>query len=183
MEYQPARRARLWTPWIESTCHLPRRGVYLLVIQLPSPIRQANLPCSLRSDASVRPTATARRTAKVNATRVASRGLDSTEVDSTSRHTLASGLYPGIYVYVGSAQRNLLPRLRRHACRHKTQHWHIDYLTTRGSVLGAWVMEADKSAECTWAKALAASYPLAIPRFGASDCRCAGHLFACSAAP
>lgn len=42
----------------------------------------------------------------------------------------------GVYVYVGSAQRNLQARLGRHARRHKTRCWHIDYVSVRADFLG-----------------------------------------------
>ena len=88
---------------------------------------------------------------------------------------------PGWYAYVGSAQRNLLARLRRHARRRKAVHWHIDRLTREAAVVGAWLFPAPKSAECRLAAALAAAgerVPAGgrVAGFGASDCRCGGHL-------
>jgi len=82
---------------------------------------------------------------------------------------------PGWYCYVGSAQRGLLARLRRHARRRKARHWHIDSLTTVGRVVGAWVVEAGKTAECGLAASLAGGGEVVVG-FGASDCRCPGHL-------
>lgn len=84
---------------------------------------------------------------------------------------------PGAYVYVGSAQRNLEARLRRHALREKPMRWHIDHLSTRAPMLGALVLEAPKSGECALAAALGRELRVAAPRFGASDCRCPSHLF------
>ncbi|MCD6421144.1 MAG: GIY-YIG nuclease family protein, partial [Thaumarchaeota archaeon] len=40
----------------------------------------------------------------------------------------------GLYVYVGSAQNNLEKRVRRHLSKEKKVRWHIDYLTSSGSV-------------------------------------------------
>ena len=37
---------------------------------------------------------------------------------------------PGYYFYVGSAQKNLFHRIKRHVEKEKKIHWHIDYLTT-----------------------------------------------------
>jgi len=82
---------------------------------------------------------------------------------------------PGWYCYAGSAQRGLLARLRRHARRRKVRHWHIDSLTAVGSVVGAWVGESAKSAECRLAAALSVRGEVTVG-FGASDCRCRGHL-------
>lgn len=84
---------------------------------------------------------------------------------------------PGFYFYVGSAQRNLSARVDRHARRRKPLRWHIDYLSTKAAMVGALMMPGPRSRECQVAKALAARFDLAVPRFGASDCRCVGHLF------
>jgi len=84
---------------------------------------------------------------------------------------------PGFYFYVGSAQRNLGARLARHARREKPLRWHIDYLSLHARMLGAIVMQGTRRAECALARRLAALSPHAIPGFGASDCRCRGHLF------
>ncbi len=83
----------------------------------------------------------------------------------------------GFYFYVGSAQRNLSGRLARHARRRKPLRWHIDYLAQHAVMLGSWTADADKRGECRLAGALGEQYPIAAPRFGASDCRCASHLF------
>ena len=83
----------------------------------------------------------------------------------------------GIYVYVGSAQRNLQARLARHAKRRKPLRWQIDYLSVKAKFLGALMIDGPKSMECRLAAMLAKHYPRAVPRFGASDCRCGGHLF------
>ena len=84
---------------------------------------------------------------------------------------------PGFYFYVGSAQRNLPARIARHARRRKPLRWHIDYLSVKATMLGAITMPGQQSRECKVAKALGAMFDLAIPRFGASDCGCPGHLF------
>jgi len=83
----------------------------------------------------------------------------------------------GFYIYVGSAQRNLSARLERHNKKIKPLRWHIDYLSTKAEMLGAMTMARPRQRECELAKNLAGLYELAIPRFGASDCRCGGHLF------
>jgi len=83
----------------------------------------------------------------------------------------------GVYFYVGSAQRNLSARLARHGRRTKTLRWHIDYLSTKCRMLGAIVLPGGRSRECEIAAELAARYARPVARFGASDCRCGGHLF------
>jgi len=84
---------------------------------------------------------------------------------------------PGFYFYVGSAQRNLSSRLARHARRRKPLHWHIDYLSCRATMIGAMIVPGPRRRECELAQELSARFELAVPRFGASDCRCPGHLF------
>jgi len=83
----------------------------------------------------------------------------------------------GIYFYVGSAQRNLSARLERHSRKSKSLHWHIDYLSVKAVMLGAITIDGSKEQECRFAQDLGEMFELAIPGFGASDCRCNGHLF------
>jgi len=90
---------------------------------------------------------------------------------------------PGFYFYVGSAQRNLDARLARHARREKPLRWHIDYLSVHARMLGAMTMEGARRDECTLARRMAKLSPPAIRSFGASDCRCRGHLFHCAEWP
>jgi sugar fermentation stimulation protein A len=84
---------------------------------------------------------------------------------------------PGLYVYVGSAQRNLTARLRRHARRRKRRHWHIDYLAAKARALSAWTFNGPKSQECRIARVLASRLSAPVRGFGCSDCRCHTHLF------
>ena len=83
----------------------------------------------------------------------------------------------GVYLYVGSARRNLTARLDRHARRRKPLRWHIDYLSVHARMAGAIVVEGPEAHECALAAELAETFDRAVPRFGSSDCRCAGHLF------
>lgn len=83
----------------------------------------------------------------------------------------------GIYFYVGSAQRNLSARLERHSKKTKSLRWHIDYLSAKAQMLGAITMAGPRRCECEVANKLAGMFELALPDFGASDCRCGGHLF------
>jgi Uri superfamily endonuclease len=84
----------------------------------------------------------------------------------------------GWYVYVGSAQRALPARLKRHLALEKKCRWHIDYLRPYGVITSCAAACADKSAECLAARRLlelpAAS--VVVPGFGSSDCRCPAHL-------
>jgi len=83
----------------------------------------------------------------------------------------------GVYFYVGSAQRNLSARLERHAQKKKPHRWHIDYFAVKSDMLGAILVPGPREQECKLAKKLGEMFELAIPGFGASDCRCGGHLF------
>lgn len=85
--------------------------------------------------------------------------------------------HQGIYFYTGSAQRNLSARLERHSRKKKALHWHIDYLSVKAEMLGAITTPGQRKHECGIAKELGKMFELAVPGFGASDCRCAGHLF------
>jgi sugar fermentation stimulation protein A len=84
---------------------------------------------------------------------------------------------PGLYLYVGNAQRNLSARLARHSRRVKPLHWHIDYLSAKATMIGAMMVPGPRERECELAEELSHTYKLAVPGFGASDCRCGGHLF------
>jgi sugar fermentation stimulation protein A len=84
---------------------------------------------------------------------------------------------PGVYFYVGSAQRNLAARIERHARKDKPLRWHIDYLSSPATMLGAIMLPGARSRECELARELRSMFASVIPGFGASDCRCPGHLF------
>lgn len=80
----------------------------------------------------------------------------------------------GIYLYTGSARRNLEARIARHLRREKTLRWHIDYLLVAPGVR---VLDVARSRrECRWNRAQPGEMP--VPGFGASDCRsgCGSHL-------
>ena len=84
---------------------------------------------------------------------------------------------PGLYLYVGSAQRNLSARLERHSRSPKPLRWHIDYLSAEASMIGGMIVPGTRERECELASELKRMYELVVPGFGASDCRCGGHLF------
>lgn len=85
---------------------------------------------------------------------------------------------PGRYAYVGSARRGLSSRLNRHRRRRKPSRWHIDRLTRVADVVAAIVWPWDPGRECALARALQETGlgQVVVRRFGASDCRCGGHL-------
>lgn len=83
----------------------------------------------------------------------------------------------GVYFYVGSAQRNLSARINRHGQKNKPLWWHIDYLSAKADMLRAITIAGPREQECMLARKLEKIFELAVPGFGASDCRCGGHLF------
>jgi Uri superfamily endonuclease len=96
-------------------------------------------------------------------------------------------LRPGWYVYVGSAlgPGGLGARLAHHRRRARAPHWHVDALRRVTRLDQVWYVREPRQLECVWARLLSslrgASLPLA--RFGASDCRCASHLYRFERAP
>ena len=91
------------------------------------------------------------------------------------------GLYPfpqGYYQYIGSAGKGIRSRVLRHLDRRGVKHWHLDYLMPFVTVIGIRVFYESQFSECQLAAQTAIDNEgLRFPaRFGASDCRCAGHL-------
>ncbi|MGC9044588.1 MAG: GIY-YIG nuclease family protein [Myxococcota bacterium] len=84
----------------------------------------------------------------------------------------------GVYAYVGSAQRDLRGRLRRHLSGEKKIFWHIDYLLNSKDVevIEVFYREAKKSEGCRIAKSLIKTES-PISGFGCSGCNCQSHLF------
>lgn len=84
----------------------------------------------------------------------------------------------GFYAYVGRSSRGLAGRIARHARREgKRMHWHVDYLLEEAEPLEAWILPLE-SGECRTADLLErrGGRRSGLEGFGASDCRCAGHL-------
>jgi sugar fermentation stimulation protein A len=90
----------------------------------------------------------------------------------------------GYYLYTGSAlglgATSLERRLERHGSRSKKRRWHIDYLTTNCDckVKGAVYLISGRRLECKVARLISKELNLTpiLPRIGASDCNCEGHL-------
>ncbi|SHH56623.1 GIY-YIG nuclease family protein [Thermosipho atlanticus] len=89
-------------------------------------------------------------------------------------------LNKGLYLYVGSAQKNLQKRIERHLKKEKKTFWHIDYLTKNESVeiiSVALIQNATKETESNIACKLMKRFPF-VKNFGASDDKkCNTHLF------
>jgi len=84
----------------------------------------------------------------------------------------------GLYFYVGRAVKGLRKRIMRHFLLNHPKRWHIDYLTPYATSLGVIFFPLAKGiSECTLAKKLNNIGGEYFPVFfGASDCRCRGHL-------
>jgi sugar fermentation stimulation protein A len=83
----------------------------------------------------------------------------------------------GYYLYVGSAKRNLSPRIARHQRKRKNLFWHMDYLRQYAEHCASLPVRATSDLECEIAGALNRITQWNIPGFGSSDCRCDSHLF------
>lgn len=89
---------------------------------------------------------------------------------------LGLNVFPrGLYIYTGSAERNMETRVMRHLSQSKKLRWHIDYLLNHEAVRIAFV-EVFPDPECELNKSV--DGVVLVPRFGASDCRenCGSHL-------
>jgi sugar fermentation stimulation protein A len=87
----------------------------------------------------------------------------------------------GIYIYTGSAMKNLKQRIERHNSKDKKLHWHIDYLldNPNAKILKIEVYESETKNECDLNQQLINSNNTIIPvkGFGSSDCNiCQAHL-------
>jgi len=98
-----------------------------------------------------------------------------------------ASLGTGCYAYIGSAlgPGGLFARLRHHCWSGARPRWHIDYLRRQLDISEIWFTAGRNRLECLWADifdGLPASR-IPVPGFGASDCRCAAHLFGFSVRP
>ena len=57
-------------------------------------------------------------------------------------------LEAGYYLYVGSALNGLRSRISRHLQVDKKLHWHIDYLTNAGNIIGGFGTIGITKVEC-----------------------------------
>jgi Uri superfamily endonuclease len=84
----------------------------------------------------------------------------------------------GLYAYVGSGQKNVEKRIKRHLRKEKRKFWHIDYLLSNcaAKIVKVLFKEAEKTEECIVAKTIDKKNT-PIFSFGCSDCKCKSHLF------
>lgn len=84
---------------------------------------------------------------------------------------------PGTYCYVGRAKTCLRQRIARHSRKTKSLRWHIDHLLPHVEIRSVFLLPLDSTTECALARQLMGKGGTPYPtRFGASDCRCPGHL-------
>ncbi|MBN2712055.1 MAG: DNA/RNA nuclease SfsA [Planctomycetes bacterium] len=83
----------------------------------------------------------------------------------------------GWYVYVGSAMKNLTPRVNRHLRKRKTMKWHVDYLRNVADEVEALPIRSSRRRECEIASAADKLFAESVKGFGCSDCGCESHLF------
>jgi Uri superfamily endonuclease len=87
---------------------------------------------------------------------------------------------PGTFAYIGSAHGpgGLSARLSRHlrSKDDKHPHWHIDHLLSAADISAVGWSPIHQHNECDWAASLNGFGRRWPPRFGATDCRCEGHL-------
>lgn len=84
----------------------------------------------------------------------------------------------GIYVYVGSAKRNIKARVERHIRMEKKQRWHFDYVRPYMEIVDVQTYPG-KEGECGLFDRLQKEEGgvVSVRGFGSSDCRCSAHLF------
>lgn len=82
----------------------------------------------------------------------------------------------GWYGYVGSGMKGTEARVRRHLRPHLRPSWHLDYVLPQGEPVAAILGHTTQALECPLARSLESDFYV-YPRFGSSDCRCAGHFF------
>jgi Uri superfamily endonuclease len=84
----------------------------------------------------------------------------------------------GLYVYVGSARKNLQSRIARHLQMEKKLRWHFDYLRPYLKIVEVETFPGEEG-ECRLFQRLMTELGGIAPvrGFGSSDCGCAAHLF------
>ncbi|MBB5174355.1 GIY-YIG nuclease family protein [Texcoconibacillus texcoconensis] len=83
----------------------------------------------------------------------------------------------GTYIYIGSAKKNMEARLNRHLSVDKKLRWHIDYIREKMHFIeGQTYLERRGECQLVEATATYVQATRPISQFGASDCKCKGHL-------
>lgn len=83
----------------------------------------------------------------------------------------------GYYIYIGAAAEGLTQQLARHQRGTGRKRGHIDHLREAARWIAGIPIRSGTDRECAAADAIARVAGRAVPGFGSTDCRCAGHLF------
>lgn len=85
----------------------------------------------------------------------------------------------GVYIYVGSAKKNIAHRIERHLKKVKTNRWHIDYVREHADLF-YYETFGDKQ-ECELAQETIRNFNGVCPyhKLGSSDCHCFSHFIYC----
>lgn len=85
----------------------------------------------------------------------------------------------GVYIYVGSAKKNIKHRIERHLKIEKTNRWHIDYVRRYSNLFDFETFQ--NKTECDLVKETIQIYNGICPyrKFGSTDCKCFSHLIYC----
>lgn len=85
----------------------------------------------------------------------------------------------GVYIYVGSAKKNIFHRIKRHLKQVKTNRWHIDYVREYGDLF--YYETFENKEECTLTSETIQTFNGQCPyrKLGSSDCHCVSHLIYC----
>lgn len=137
-----------------------------------------------RTATASKPSSVATATANGGSYRLVLRLNRSANLEVGRRGTVT--LPPGLYVYVGSARRNLAQRVARHQRLARTKegrrHWHVDALLLHpdSELVVAELHPGAEECPLLQATLRLAGSSVPVPGFGATDCRagCPAHLVA-----
>lgn len=80
----------------------------------------------------------------------------------------------GMYVYIGSAKRNLVKRLERHISIDKKKRWHFDYIRPYGTIIKI-ITYDERLTECELAQNFLEKGKVIARKMGSTDCSCSTH--------
>lgn len=85
----------------------------------------------------------------------------------------------GVYIYVGSAKKNIARRLERHLKKEKTDRWHIDYVRKHGDLFYYETFQYKNECDLVHETIHAFNGICPYRKLGSSDCSCFSHLIYC----
>lgn len=85
----------------------------------------------------------------------------------------------GVYIYVGSAKKNIIHRIERHLKIEKTNRWHIDYVRKHCELFKFETFQNKN--ECDLVRETIQTFDGICPyrKLGSSDCKCFSHMIYC----